>query len=1063
MKKLFSVVLLMSISMFLFAQDLSDISNNLPKGAKSIVLSADIDIDGFPDVFLAGETLSLKFAGLYQNKGDSTFSDLGLSVPYLTDASACFADLNNDTYVDLLYTGIDESLNYRFYIFINQQNNTFIELTHSIPGIRFGTIQCQDMDHDGWCDIFISGYSSSGNVASLYKNSGNLTFAKAAFAFDGLRSCDAVLVDFDHNHNTFPDIIYSGLNSSLIKVTNYYQNQGNMQFIKKTTNLPGTQFGGVDACDVNNDGFMDIAIFGKDIDNNHITNFYKNNSGLSFTLFDELKGIRDGALKTSDYNNDGYIDVLITGLDETDSYTTELYINNGGTGFSLETDTITPLGYSDAIWFDFNQDQKNDLLICGTTLSVSKSMLLSSNSASTNQQPSQITGLSSETSADTVWLSWNKGIDNETSSNGLTYDIYLQTDATNSVDFYPSVDLLSGLRYLFSYGNFSTNYLKLDNLPDGKYYWSVQSVDAAFAGSSFATADTFYISSPIDLGNDTVICSGDTISFAFPAFEGNFKWFHSLNPGIPLGTIKEIEIEINQKDTIWVEITKSYGDMIYDTIIIDIHSLPVVNLGDDIFSCYGSQVELTLGAESDTVDWFTLSDIYQENNSHIFNHVFYSNDEIVAQLTDINGCTNSDTVILSIRSLPEINLVNDTSLCLNNTLQLNIGTASDSINWYSLSDASQTLNSTTFEYIVSQDNTFQVEWYDQFRCVNYDTINIFARALPIPDAGNDKLICGGYSVNLGPEILNDDYTYLWSPGLSIDDINSANPLVTPLADTEYFLHVTDQFGCQANDSVLVQINPIGTFNIGNDTSICPGEETILGGNPTAIGSILPYSFEWSPTEYLSGFTSANPVVSPKETTTYSLIIYTGDCPVDTLETTVTISPLPTITIMNDTIAGFQEDISLLASGGISYLWSPTEYLDYSDIQNPTANLQQSTYFTVLVINEYGCSDTTGVNIFIKNEVFIPELFTPNDDGNNDQFKIYEFGIKQLYLVIYDEKGTKVFESSNLDEITSTGWNGENNGNRVKDGKYFWKIRGEFYDGSQVLFKGKDIGVITILR
>ena len=115
MKNVITVILLMIISVLTKAQDLSDIINNLPEGANSLVLSADINIDGSPDVFITGESVADDFVKLYQNNGDSTFFDLGISIPYLSDASACFADLNNDTYVDLLYTGIDDLFNYHFY------------------------------------------------------------------------------------------------------------------------------------------------------------------------------------------------------------------------------------------------------------------------------------------------------------------------------------------------------------------------------------------------------------------------------------------------------------------------------------------------------------------------------------------------------------------------------------------------------------------------------------------------------------------------------------------------------------------------------------------------------------------------------------------------------------------------------------------------------------------------------------------------------------------------------------------------------------------------------------
>jgi gliding motility-associated-like protein len=263
--------------------------------------------------------------------------------------------------------------------------------------------------------------------------------------------------------------------------------------------------------------------------------------------------------------------------------------------------------------------------------------------------------------------------------------------------------------------------------------------------------------------------------------------------------------------------------------------------------------------------------------------------------------------------------------------------------------------------------------------------------------------------------------------------------------------------------MIVKVNPVGNLDAGIDKAICIGESISIGGEPTAEGSILPYAYQWSPVNTLDLPTTANPVASPIETTTYSLVVFTGDCPMDTLHTTVTVNRLPEIIIMNDTLAGFNENLTLWASGGTDYQWSPEEYLDNSLIQNPVTSLEQSVHFTVKVTDENNCSDTSGVNIYVKNEIFIPELFTPNNDVKNDYFKVYGFGIKELSITVFNKMGEPMFESNNLDEILSTGWDGTNNGYQVKDGKYFWKIDGEFYSGDKVLFNGKNTGVITILR
>ncbi|MCK5169449.1 MAG: gliding motility-associated C-terminal domain-containing protein, partial [Bacteroidales bacterium] len=472
---------------------------------------------------------------------------------------------------------------------------------------------------------------------------------------------------------------------------------------------------------------------------------------------------------------------------------------------------------------------------------------------------------------------------------------------------------------------------------------------------------------------------------------------------------------------------------------------------------------LTQGGVTDVVNWSTISGLYSATNTTTFTNNYFSNDKVYVELTDANGCTNTDSVNVLMNAIPVLNLTEDTAICKFDTIHLTLDNTTDSINWYSLSLGLLKTNSNTLDLYIENTDTIWVDAFTDQGCMNFDTIIINARELPIADAGEDQLICEGYSTEIGPDVPLTGATYLWSPNLNIDDINLANPTVTPVADTRYFVDVTDQYGCHADDSVLVQINPKGVFDIGQDTSVCPGESVELGGNPTATGSILEYSYEWTPTENLSGINSANPIAYPTETTIYRLVIFTGDCPVDTLYTTVTVNPLPEITIMNDTLAGFQEDITLWASGGVEYQWMPEEFLDNAYIQEPTANLEQTTHFTVEVTNEFGCTDTSGVNIFVKNEVFIPELFTPNNDGNNDYFKVYGFGIKELSLIIFNDLGIVVFKSNNLDEILNTGWNGENNGHQVKEGKYFWKIDGEFYSGQKVLFNGKNTGVITILR
>jgi gliding motility-associated-like protein len=1036
-------------------------STLLPASGNSVICAGDLNNDGLMDLVIGGQDSFNSFAKAFQNNGDSTFLDMGIGLPTLTSYAINLNDLNSDGWIDILMSGVNASNVPEFYIFINQQNGTFTSITHNIPGLRYGHIETKDLNLDGLVDIFVLGLTSNGNYTAIFKNDGNLSFSLINYDFPDVYNGGAVLADLNNDGNT--DIFYTGINTSFFEESFIYINNGNWAFTNRTSDIPGISNGKVQSSDINNDGFVDIAVFGNDKNDNYITKIYKNNLGSSFVLHSDLQGIIDGSIKFGDYNADGYSDLLVTGKNQSEVYTTILYDNISGVSFSENAIALTGLSNSACQWIDLNNDNKLDFIISGYQLTGPALEFYMNNEPDENQNPESPANLVAVADSNRVVLSWHNAFDNEQVGKSLSYDFWLKNETINELLFSPTSDLLNGFRKLPKQGSIEDTIVRLNDLPEGKYIWSVQSVDAAFSGSQFAIPDTFFIAYPASIGNDTNSCFNQTINLSVAEYEGSAKWYSVKNPTNPLSIDKQFNYTVIESDTIFVNLTKSFGVVVSDTIIIYMDSLPVVELGNNLVICPGSIVDLEIENTTYISNWSTLSENYSAINTPTFTNSFVAADKIYVEVINENGCVNYDSVQVDMHEIPSINLVNDTAVCKFSTIHLSLTVNTDSINWYTMANELLLANSQSIDLLIDSNQELIVESFNDFGCSNRDTIQIDTLSLPIADAGVDKLICQGYSTSIGPETINDNYNYLWSPEVSINSITSVNPLVNPASDTKYYLVITDQNECTATDSVSVKINPTGIFDIGVDTSICPGDEVVLGGNPTAVGSIMPYSYEWSPTASLNGFTTANPTASPNETTEYTLVIYTGDCPVDTLKTTVTVNPIPIITIMNDTLVGYKEDITLWVSGGAGYSWTPAEYLDNPLLPNPVANLEITTHFISQVTNEFGCKDTAGVTIYIKNEIFIPELFTPNDDGNNDFFKVYGFGIKQLSLTIFDDNGLNVFESSDLMEITNIGWNGNSKGNMVKEGKYFWKMTGEYYDGTKVLFKGRDTGIITILR
>lgn len=99
----------------------------------------------------------------------------------------------------------------------------------------------------------------------------------------------------------------------------------------------------------------------------------------------------------------------------------------------------------------------------------------------------------------------------------------------------------------------------------------------------------------------------------------------------------------------------------------------------------------------------------------------------------------------------------------------------------------------------------------------------------------------------------------------------------------------------------------------------------------------------------------------------------------------------------------------------------------------------------------------------EEHVFIPNLFTPNGDGNNDFFVVYGEGFESLELKIYNRWGVLVFYSRDVEEITTTGWDGTYNGTPQTAGTYLWKLNGQFISGSEVLVDGKNSGSLVLLQ
>lgn len=151
-------------------------------------------------------------------------------------------------------------------------------------------------------------------------------------------------------------------------------------------------------------------------------------------------------------------------------------------------------------------------------------------------------------------------------------------------------------------------------------------------------------------------------------------------------------------------------------------------------------------------------------------------------------------------------------------------------------------------------------------------------------------------------------------------------------------------------------------------------------------------------------------------------------------------------------------------GGVSYAWQPAAGLDDSNIANPVATPSVTTEYLVSISDSIGCPFTSRVMILVENTAFVPTLFTPNQDGKNDNLKLYGLGdVSRFTFRIYNREGNIVYRTDDPAKAIQVGWDGSVQGVLQPAGVYHWKVEGEDANGKRVLLNGKDTGSIVLIR
>ena len=445
----------------------------------------DFDNDNDLDLLLTG----MQATKLYRNDLNDAFFEMPLSFTAWSFGASC-GDFNNDGWIDFI-TSSDP-----VHLYKNNGNNTFTDITtHGIPGTNYGSVSSGDYDNDGDLDVAITGETTlDGRITKVFKNNGNNTFTEqTSIVLHNVNGVRSIVKWGDWDNDGYLDVIVSGYDNSATFVTKVYRNNGNNGFQEVPGITLAAQFESYfDWGDYDNDGDLDLLL--ETSGANSLV--YRNDGNSTFTKLTglNLKALKNGSGIWGDYDSDGDLDILLCGTNDWYVPFTVIYRNDGNDLFVEDTNSLLPGAHSgSAAWGDYDNDGDLDFVLTGLNKTSAVSKIFRNDLNIVNNKPATPAGTAAQVKKSDVTLSWNPVKTDNTNYKALTYNVRVGT-AAGTGNIVPPHASSTGFRRIASMGNglLDTTFT-LKKLPFGNYFWNVQAIDNGFAGGTPSVEGTFSI------------------------------------------------------------------------------------------------------------------------------------------------------------------------------------------------------------------------------------------------------------------------------------------------------------------------------------------------------------------------------------------------------------------------------------------------------------------------------------------------------------------------------------------------------------------------------------------
>jgi len=393
-------------------------------------------------------------------------------------------------------------------------------------------------------------------------------------------------------------------------------------------------------------------------------------------------------------------------------------------------------------------------------------------------------------------------------------------------------------------------------------------------------------------------------------------------------------------------------------------------------------------------------------------------------------------VEVTVVPLPVISITtNDPLICIGQSATL---TASGALNytWAPSSSLNTTLDFSVIATPVV--NSIYTVTGSNGLCSGTNSIPINLVPEPAPAiTAIDNKICVGSTLTLN---ASGAQTYSWLPANLVSNPNGSVVVASPPSATTFTLIGVNTIGmvsCIEETTYSVAILPYAQPLISGNVTICEGEEAVLtvsGGN----------TYNWTPNAGISNPSDFGIIVSPLATSVYSVNVSNNGYCGTTATVMVHVNPKPNVYAGRDTIFNLKEPMIITAIGEGTLKWISGDDISCADCPSTQIFPVKNSCYVIKATNSFGCEaiDEVCIDVSRENVLYIPNTFTPNGDGLNDEFYVSGFGFSDLTLEIFDRWGVQLFTSNDI----SRGWNGRYKGQDCQIATYIYKLSYSTFGG-----------------